>query len=112
MKPGFRCPLLQVGFHEDKLVKKALVQRRLNEIVNRLNKTQVSRHGSIEARGLLCSAGPEQAATVVIERCSCLIPALPAVDCATSPPLICCGAAPSPHLPLLPAGGAVPGPGC
>jgi hypothetical protein len=33
--------LLQVGFHSDKLVKKTQVARRLNEIVNRLNKTQV-----------------------------------------------------------------------
>lgn len=32
---------VQVGFHSDKLVKKAQVARRLNEIVNRLNKTQV-----------------------------------------------------------------------
>ena len=31
----------QVGFHDDKLVKRTQVQRRLNEIVNRLNKTQV-----------------------------------------------------------------------
>jgi hypothetical protein len=31
----------QVGFHSDNLVKKAQVARRLNEIVNRLNKTQV-----------------------------------------------------------------------
>ena len=36
-------PPLQVGFHNDKLVKKAQVARRLNEIVNRLNKTQVRR---------------------------------------------------------------------
>lgn len=32
---------VQVGFHDDKLVKRTQVQRRLNEIVNRLNKTQV-----------------------------------------------------------------------
>ena len=31
----------QVGFHEDKLVKKTQVARRLNEIVNRLNKSKV-----------------------------------------------------------------------
>lgn len=35
------CRLVQVGFHDDKLVKRTQVQRRLNEIVNRLNKTQV-----------------------------------------------------------------------
>ena len=33
----------QVGFHSDALVKKAHVARRLNEIVNRLNKTQARR---------------------------------------------------------------------
>ncbi len=30
-----------MGFHDDKLVKRTQVQRRLNEIVNRLNKSQV-----------------------------------------------------------------------
>jgi hypothetical protein len=72
VKLGLRC-LLQVGFHEDKLVKKALVQRRLNEIVNRLNKTQVRWPSSGKARGWLRSADPAQfaAAAVVVGRCSC-----------------------------------------
>lgn len=39
----------QVGFHNDKLVKKAQVARRLNEIVNRLNKTQEERFPDLAA---------------------------------------------------------------
>lgn len=43
----------QVGFHDDKLVKRAHVQRRLNEIVNRLNKTQVGEQGAEAGCGRL-----------------------------------------------------------
>jgi hypothetical protein len=39
----------QVGFHDDKLVKRTQVQRRLNEIVNRLNKTQKERFPDLAA---------------------------------------------------------------
>ncbi|PSC73498.1 Coiled-coil domain-containing 25 [Micractinium conductrix] len=39
----------QVGFHSDALVKKAHVARRLNEIVNRLNKTQVEKFPDLAA---------------------------------------------------------------
>lgn len=31
---------LQVGFHSNKLVKKVRVEKRINDIVNRLNKTK------------------------------------------------------------------------
>jgi hypothetical protein len=41
--------LLQVGFHNDKLVKKTQITRRLNEIMNRLNKTQVQRSVSSQS---------------------------------------------------------------
>lgn len=34
----------QVGFHSDKAVKKVRVEKRINEIVNRLNKTKVEKH--------------------------------------------------------------------
>ena len=34
----------QVGFHSDKAVKKVRVEKRVNEIVNRLNKTKVEKH--------------------------------------------------------------------
>lgn len=33
----------QVGFHKDKEVKKARVEKRINEIINRLNKTKIER---------------------------------------------------------------------
>ncbi|KAI7840494.1 hypothetical protein COHA_005793 [Chlorella ohadii] len=39
----------QVGFHDDKLVKRTQVQRRLNEIVNRLNKSQKERFPDLAA---------------------------------------------------------------
>ena len=37
---GPRCPLHQVGFHDQKRVRYVTVPKRLNEIVNRLNKTK------------------------------------------------------------------------
>lgn len=33
----------QVGFHKDKQVKTVRVEKRINEIVNRLNKTKIER---------------------------------------------------------------------
>jgi hypothetical protein len=33
----------QVGFHRDKLVKHTKVEKRINEIVNRLNKTEIEK---------------------------------------------------------------------
>ncbi|KAI3438974.1 hypothetical protein D9Q98_001388 [Chlorella vulgaris] len=39
----------QVGFHNDKLVKKTQITRRLNEIMNRLNKTQEERFPDLAA---------------------------------------------------------------
>ena len=34
------APAVQVGFHSNKLVKKVKVEKRINDIVNRLNKTK------------------------------------------------------------------------
>jgi len=43
VRPAFQCHALhalQVGFHSNKLVKKVRVEKRINDIVNRLNKTK------------------------------------------------------------------------
>ena len=39
-KPVMTASLSQVGFHSNKLVKKVRVEKRVNDIVNRLNKTK------------------------------------------------------------------------
>lgn len=38
----------EVSFHNDKLVKKAFVAQRINEIVNRLNKSREEAHPNLE----------------------------------------------------------------
>lgn len=46
LAPAAAClpHLVQVGFHNQKAVKKTAVARRINEIVNRLNRTQQERY--------------------------------------------------------------------
>lgn len=39
----------QIGFHRQKQVKKVLVEKRTNEIINRLNKTKVERFPDLAA---------------------------------------------------------------
>lgn len=39
----------QVGFHENKAVRKVKVERKINEIINRLEKTQKERHPDLQA---------------------------------------------------------------
>jgi len=39
----------QVGFHNQKNVKKVLVEKRINEIINRLNKTKVEKFPDLAA---------------------------------------------------------------
>lgn len=44
----------QVGFHNEKLVKKAKVEKRKNEIVNRLNKTKREEHPDLAGSSMPC----------------------------------------------------------
>jgi hypothetical protein len=39
----------QIGFHKQKQVKKVLVEKRTNEIINRLNKTRVEKFPDLAA---------------------------------------------------------------
>jgi hypothetical protein len=39
----------QIGFHRQKQVRKILVEKRLNEIINRLNKTKVEKFPDLAA---------------------------------------------------------------
>jgi hypothetical protein len=39
----------QIGFHRQKQVKKVLIEKRVNEIINRLNKTKVEKFPDLAA---------------------------------------------------------------
>jgi len=39
----------QIGFHSQKQVKKVLIEKRLNEIINRLNKTKIEKFPDLAA---------------------------------------------------------------
>lgn len=43
------CPPTQVGFHEQSRVRKASVAKRVNDVINRLNRTREERFPDLEA---------------------------------------------------------------
>ncbi|KAJ6814994.1 coiled-coil domain-containing protein 25 isoform X2 [Iris pallida] len=47
----------QVGFHNSKMVRTVKVEKRLNEVVNRLNKTKVERKPDLKAEREAVNAG-------------------------------------------------------
>ena len=72
LHPAFRCQALhalQVGFHSNKLVKKVRVEKRINDIVNRLNKTKQELYPDLAAERETYDRGIRAARKAEVQVC-------------------------------------------
>jgi hypothetical protein len=54
MKQGAMWCMLQVGFHDQKNVRHCKVEKKVNEIINRLEKTRQERNPDLAAEKQVC----------------------------------------------------------